>query len=137
MSNNSNETSSTDWLQQIKWNADGLVPVIVQDANDSTILMFAWMNQESLAITVSEGYATYWSRSRQRLWRKGEESGHRQHIIELRLDCDHDALLIKVEQIGGIACHTGRRSCFFRIYKKGQWEINDPIIVDPTIIYKH
>lgn len=132
---NNNDQLSCSWQDEIKWNADGLVPVIAQDANTSEILMLAWMNKESLMLTVKEGRAIYWSRSRQKLWRKGEESGHIQKLIELRLDCDKDAILIKIEQIGGIACHTGRRSCFFHKLTNQHWDINEPILKDPNIIY--
>jgi phosphoribosyl-AMP cyclohydrolase len=127
---------SEAWLDQIKWTADGLVPVIAQDAATGTVLMFAWMNRESLALTVQEGRAVYWSRSRRRLWRKGEESGHVQQVKEIRLDCDNDALLLRVEQLGGIACHTGRRHCFFQQFQGDRWESVDPVIKDPKEIYR-
>ncbi len=123
------------WLDEIRWTADGLVPVIAQEASSGQILMFAWMNRESLALTAEEGYAVYWSRSRGRLWRKGEESGHRQKIVEIRLDCDEDVVLIKVEQEGGIACHTGRHHCFFRKLQDGRWEVVEPVLKDPESIY--
>jgi phosphoribosyl-AMP cyclohydrolase len=123
------------WLDDICWTAEGLVPVIAQDAVDGQVLMFAWMNRESLALTLDEGYAVYWSRSRQKLWRKGETSGHRQKMIEIRLDCDGDVILLKVEQEGGIACHTGRRRCFYRALKNGVWETVDPVLKDPEAIY--
>ena len=126
---------SNAWQDQIRWTADGLVPVIAQQADSGKILMFAWMNPESLALTVAEGYAVYWSRSRQRLWRKGEESGHRQKVIDLFLDCDEDVLLLKIEQEGGIACHTGRESCFYRRLINKQWQSIEPILKDPTTIY--
>ena len=125
-----------DWLQAIQWTADGLVPVIAQQADTGTVLMFAWMNPESLALTVSEGYAVYWSRSRQRLWRKGEESGHRQKVLAMRLDCDADVVLLSVEQVGGIACHTGRESCFYRTLENGVWTVTAPVIQDPQTIYR-
>ncbi len=123
------------WLDEIRWTADGLVPVIAQQANAGRVLMFAWMNREALAMTVRDGYAVYWSRSRNKLWRKGEESGHRQKVIDIFFDCDEDVLLIKVEQEGGIACHTGRESCFYRRLHKHQWHIQDPVIKDPALIY--
>lgn len=127
---------SAAWLEQIEWTEDGLVPAIAQDHSSGRVLMFAWMNRESLALTVAEGYAVYWSRSRQRLWRKGEESGHRQKIIDLQLDCDGDVILMKVEQEGGIACHTGRESCFFRSFKDGDWQVSEAVLKDPQAIYK-
>ena len=124
------------WLDEIKWTADGLVPVIAQDATDERVLMMAWMNRESLNLSVEEGRAVYWSRSRQKLWRKGEESGNEQRIEEIRLDCDNDVILLKVKQGGGIACHTGRRSCFFQRLEKGQWVTVDPVLKDPSQMYK-
>ncbi len=123
------------WQDEIRWTEDGLVPVIAQQADSGKILMFAWMNPESLALTVAEGYAVYWSRSRQRLWRKGEESGHRQKVIDLFLDCDEDVILLKIEQEGGIACHTGRESCFYRRLINNQWQAVEPILKDPNTIY--
>lgn len=128
-----------DWLDKVQWNGDGLVPAIAQDAQSGRILMFAWMNRESLAETVRLGEAVYWSRSRGRLWRKGEESGHVQKVRTLRLDCDDDALLLEVEQVGGIACHTGRQSCFFQRYEPahgGSWVAIDPVLRDPSEIYR-
>jgi phosphoribosyl-AMP cyclohydrolase len=123
-------------LQQLKWNQQGLVPAIAQDASSGEVLMMAWMNAESLRLTISEGRAVYWSRSRQRLWRKGEESGNVQRVKELRLDCDGDTVLMKVEQVGGIACHTGRRSCFFRrLDARGAWQITDEAIRKPQDMY--
>lgn len=124
------------WSTQIQWNAEGIVPVITQDYQSHTILMQAWMNQEALELTVQEGRAVYWSRSRKKIWRKGEESGNQQIVKEILLDCDADALLIKVQQIGGIACHTGRSECFYRRLEDGQWLITKPVIKDPAIIYK-
>ncbi|GAB6039712.1 phosphoribosyl-AMP cyclohydrolase [Endothiovibrio diazotrophicus] len=124
-----------NWLDEIRWTEDGLVPVIAQDAASGKVLMFAWMNRESLALTVEEGRAVYWSRSRGRLWRKGEESGHVQQVHELRLDCDGDVILMKIEQIGGISCHTGRESCFYRRLDEGQWTETDPVLKDPKAIY--
>ena len=123
------------WLNEIRWTEDGLVPVIAQQAETGKVLMFAWMNPESLALTVAEGYAVYWSRSRNRLWRKGEESGHRQKVLELSLDCDEDVILLKIEQEGGIACHTGRQSCFYRTLVDGQWQVIEPVLKDPAAIY--
>lgn len=127
---------SAAWLEQIEWTEDGLVPAIAQDHSSGRVLMFAWMTRESLALTVAEGYAVYWSRSRKRLWRKGEESGHRQKIVDLQLDCDGDVILLKVEQEGGIACHTGRESCFFRSFKDGDWQVSEAVLKDPQAIYK-
>ena len=126
---------SAQWLDDIKWTDDGLVPVIAQEDSTGEVLMFAWMNRESLALTVLEGKAIYWSRSRGRLWRKGEESGHEQIIKDMRLDCDNDVILIRVEQKGGIACHTGRESCFYRTLEQDQWRENSPVIIDPEEIY--
>lgn len=120
----------TDYLDSIKWSADGLVPAIAQDAGSGRVLMMAWMNRQALALTVEEQQAVYWSRSRQKLWRKGEESGHIQKVRELRLDCDNDVIILQVEQVAGIACHTGRESCFYRVLKNGQWEVVDPILKD-------
>lgn len=127
---------SADWLETVKWNADGLVPVIAQDAASGQVLMLAWMNREALRATRDSGNAVYWSRSRSRLWRKGEESGHVQKVREMRLDCDQDALLLRVEQMGGIACHTGRQRCFFCRYENGNWVETDPVIKDPKDIYR-
>ncbi len=123
------DPASTRFLDSIAWNADGLVPAIAQDATTGAVLMLAWMNRESLALTLREQRAVYWSRSRARLWRKGEESGHVQRLIDIRLDCDADTLLLKVEQVGGIACHTGRPSCFYNEFSDGQWRPDSP---DPT-----
>jgi phosphoribosyl-AMP cyclohydrolase len=123
------------WLDEIKWNQDGLVPVIAQDAGDGAVLMLAWMNPEALQLTAETGHAVYWSRSRRRLWRKGEESGHQQVVKDIRLDCDNDVVLLKVEQKGGIACHTGRRSCFFQCLDGEQWRAVEPPLKDPTEIY--
>ena len=129
-------TSATGWLDEILWDEQGLVPAIAQDAATGEVLMFAWMNRESLALTATTGNATYWSRSRGRLWRKGEESGHTQKVLELRVDCDKDVVLMKIEQIGGIACHTGRRSCFFTRLDDGQWNDVEPVLKNPKEIYK-
>lgn len=126
---------SEAWLDEIKWTTDGLVPVIAQEAGTGRVLMFAWMNRESLALTVREGRAVYWSRSRGRLWRKGEESGNVQRVKELRLDCDNDVILLTIEQLGGIACHTGRHSCFYKVFDNGQWRSVDPVLQDPQQIY--
>lgn len=123
------------WLEQIRWTEEGLVPAIVQQQSDGKVLMFAWMNRESLALTVKEGYAVYWSRSRQKLWRKGEESGHRQKVSEIFIDCDEDVILLKIEQAGGIACHTGRESCFYRQLIDDQWRVTEPVLKDPKTIY--
>ena len=127
---------SEAWLDEIRWTGDGLVPAIAQDAETGEILMFAWMNRESLAMTAREGRAVYWSRSRGKLWPKGEESGHVQKVKELRVDCDKDVVLLKIEQVGGIACHTGRRSCFFHRLEDGAWREVEPVLKDPTEIYK-
>ncbi len=123
------------FLEQIKWSAEGLVPAIAQDVHSGQVLMLAWMNRESLALSVEEGRAIYWSRSRQRLWRKGEESGHIQRLHEVRLDCDGDAVLLKVEQVSGIACHTGRASCFFARLEDGRFVAVDPVLKSSAEIY--
>lgn len=123
------------WLDTIKWDADGLVPAIAQDADSGDILMMAWMSRESLALTEREGRAVYWSRSRGRLWRKGEESGYVQQVREIRIDCDRDVLLLRVEQVGGIACHTGRRSCFYSRLDGQHWVEVEPVLRDPDAIY--
>lgn len=128
-----------DWLDEVKWDAQGLVPVIAQEVGSNDVLMFAFMNREALAKTVELGQAVYWSRSRGRLWHKGEESGHFQKVHELRLDCDKDVVLLKVTQLGhdpGIACHTGRHSCFFHRLDNGAWNAIEPVLVDPERIYK-
>jgi len=127
---------SSAWLDDIRWTEEGLIPVIAQQADTGKILMFAWMNRESLALTVTEGYAVYWSRSRGKLWRKGEESGHRQKIVAIYLDCDEDVILLKIEQQGGIACHTGRESCFYRQLLDGQWQAVEAVLKNPADIYK-
>jgi len=126
----------TDWLDQLSWNSDGLVPAIAQDHQSGEILMLAWMNREALLLSHQQGRAVYWSRSRQRLWFKGEESGHLQRLHEIRIDCDADVVLLQVEQQGGIACHTGRRRCFFRVLRDGQWQIDEEIIKNPDEIYR-
>lgn len=123
------------FLDSIKWTDDGLVPAIAQDAKSGRILMMAWMNRESLQLTAEEGRAVYWSRSRQQLWRKGESSGHTQVVSEIRLDCDEDVIVLQVEQLGGMACHTGRESCFYRVLKDGEWVAVDPVLKDPKEIY--
>jgi phosphoribosyl-AMP cyclohydrolase len=125
----------SEWIQQIRWNEQGLVPAIAQDWQTGEILMMAWMNRQALELTVAEGRAVYWSRSRRDLWRKGEESGHVQQLRELRIDCDADTVLIKVEQLGGIACHTGRRSCFYRKLEGHGWLVTDDVIRPPGEIY--
>jgi phosphoribosyl-AMP cyclohydrolase len=125
-----------DWLDTVDWDANGLVPVIAQEAATGKVLMFAWMNRTALEQTVASGEAVYWSRSRRKLWRKGEESGHVQKVRELRLDCDEDVILLSVEQVGGIACHTGRHNCFFQKYTDGRWVVTDPVIKDPNDIYR-
>ncbi len=131
------EVSTTqDLIDAVRWNDDGLVPAIAQDARSGRVLMMAWMNPESLQLTAREGRAVYWSRSRGKLWRKGESSGHEQRICEIRLDCDGDTLLLLVEQRGGIACHTGRTSCFYRVLEQGQWRVNQPVIKNPDDIYE-
>ena len=124
------------YIDDVSWDKDGLVPAIAQDAESGVVLMVAWMNREALQLTIDENRAIYWSRSRQKIWRKGEESGHIQELIELRLDCDSDVILMKVNQIGSIACHTGRQSCFYRIFKDGKWEDFDAVIKDPKDIYR-
>jgi len=127
---------SDEWLDQVKWNDAGLVPVITQEADTGVILMLAWMNREALGLTLTSGKAVYWSRSRQSLWRKGEQSGHEQQVLDIRLDCDNDAVLLKVEQRGGIACHTGRKSCFYQQLQQGQWRAVEPVIKAAEDIYK-
>ena len=130
----------SDWLDAVKWDAQGLVPAIAQDAASGEILMVAWMNREALAETARTLRGVYWSRSRNKLWRKGEESGHVQTVSEIRLDCDNDVVLLKVEQLGGIACHTGRRSCFFQKLDRdegdGQWVTTSPVLKNPDEIYR-
>ena len=125
----------SDWLDEVRWNGEGLVPALAQDAASGRVLTLAWMNRSALAETVQRGEAVYWSRSRNRLWHKGEESGHVQRIVELRLDCDGDAILLRVEQAGGIACHTGRESCFFRKLDEERWVATDAVLKDPAAIY--
>lgn len=124
-----------NWLDEINWDASGLVPVIAQEHATGKVLMFAWMNNEALQLTEATKQAVYWSRSRNKLWRKGEESGHTQLVHEIRLDCDEDVILLSVEQLGGIACHTGRHNCFFKKLEQSKWLIDQPIIKNPAEIY--
>lgn len=124
-----------NWLDEIHWDASGLVPAIAQDANTGRILMMAWMNREALELTAQKREAVYWSRSRNKLWHKGESSGHVQSVREIRLDCDEDVIILHVEQTGGIACHTGRESCFYRVLQDGEWVSVDPVLKDPSDIY--
>jgi len=124
------------WLDEVPWNEQGLIPAVAQDAASGRVLTVAWMNREALRQTVETSEVVYWSRSRKRLWRKGEDSGNVQKVREVRLDCDSDALLIRVEQAGGIACHTGRESCFYRRLEKGSWVTTDPVLKDPSLLYK-
>ena len=123
------------WLREINWSQDGLVPAIAQETGSGRVLMVAWMNREALKETLERGEAVYWSRSRKRLWHKGEESGHVQKVRSIRLDCDEDVILLEVEQLGGIACHTGRAHCFFRRLEGEQWVTTDPVLKDPAEIY--
>ena len=128
-----------NWLEEVRWDENGLVPVIAQEDRSGDVLMFAWMNRQALELTAERGEAVYWSRSRQRLWHKGEESGHIQKVHDIRLDCDNDVVLLRVTQLGhepGIACHTGRHSCFFQKLDNGQWTAVDPVLKDPERIYK-
>jgi len=127
---------SDAWLDKVKWQQDGLVPVVAQEAGSGRVLTVAWMNREALDRTVQSGEAHYWSRSRRTLWRKGEESGHVQKVKSVRLDCDEDVVLLEVEPVGGIACHTGRHSCFFQKLEGGRWVVTDPVLKDPKEIYK-
>lgn len=126
---------STNWLDEIKWGDDGLVPVIAQEAGSGKVMMFAWMNREALEITAQEGRAVYWSRSRSKLWPKGEESGHVQKVLEIRTDCDKDVILLSIKQLGGIACHTGRESCFYNRLETKGWNAVEPVLKDPADIY--
>jgi phosphoribosyl-AMP cyclohydrolase len=125
-----------EWLNEVPWNEHGLIPAVTQEFSSGRVLTLAWMNREALAETAKSGEAVYWSRSRSKLWRKGEESGYTQKVRELRLDCDADAILLRVDQVGGIACHTGRESCFFRKLENGRWVETDPVLKDPADIYK-
>ena len=124
------------WLDEVPWNGEGLIAAVAQDAKSGRVLTVAWMNRDALKETAECKQAVYWSRSRKKLWRKGEESGHVQRLVEIRLDCDADAVLLRVEQVGGIACHTGRESCFFRRLENGRWVTIDPVLKDPAVIYK-
>ena len=124
------------WLDEIRWTEDGLVPVIAQQTGTGRVVMFAWMNRESLALTAEKGYAVYWSRSRKRLWRKGEESGNQQKVISIQLDCDEDVILLEIEQQGGIACHTGRHSCFYRQLIDGEWKTVEGVLKNPATLYR-
>ena len=126
---------SEQWLGEVQWNEDGLIPVIAQEKESGQVLMVAWMSHEALSLTVEEGYAVYWSRSRRKLWRKGEESGHRQKVHEIRLDCDKDVILLSVDQAGGIACHTGRHHCFFHRLENRKWVEVEPVLKEPEEIY--
>ena len=125
-----------DWLDALQWNTDGLVPAIAQDAETGDVLMMAWMNREALTLTRETGQAVYWSRSRQKLWFKGEQSGHTQEVAEIRIDCDADVVLLRIRQEGGISCHTGRRRCFFRVLVNNEWQTDEEIIVNPEEIYR-
>lgn len=135
MPHSTGAAANAKWLKKVRWDENGLVPVIAQEAATGDILMFAWMNRDALARTVETGEAVYWSRSRKKLWHKGEESGHIQKVSEIRLDCDEDVVLLKIEQVGGIACHTGRHSCFFQKYDNGDWHSVEPVLQDPDTIY--
>ena len=136
---NPNTAANAKWLKKVKWDEQGLVPVIAQEASSGDVLMFAWMNRDALYKTVELGEAVYWSRSRKKLWHKGEESGHTQKVLEIRLDCDEDVILLKIEQAGGIACHTGRHACFFNKFEgnapDGDWAVTEPVLQDPDLIY--
>ena len=136
MSDHPSSTPGADWLDTIKWDADGLVPAIAQESGTGTILMMAWMNRESLGLTRATGHAVYWSRSRRKLWRKGEESGHVQKVKSIRIDCDADVVLLAIEQQGGSACHTGRASCFYRELRDGGWVAVDAVLKNPQEIYR-
>lgn len=137
MTEDRNDTGTTapDWLEAVAWNTDGLVPVVTQEAATGRVLMLAWMNRAALAETARSGYAVYWSRSRRRLWRKGESSGHHQRVREIRLDCDGDTVLLVVEQAGGIACHTGRAHCFYRLLQGDEWQTVEPVLKPPAALY--
>lgn len=129
--------TTESWLNKVNWTHEGLVPVIAQESGSGKVLMFAWMDREALKLTAETGQAVYWSRSRKKLWRKGEESGHVQKVLEIRMDCDEDVLLITVEQVGGIACHTGRHRCFFQRLDGKKWVTDEPVIKNPEDIYHH
>ena len=126
---------ANEWLKKVHWDENGLVPVIAQEASTGDVVMFAWMNRDALARTVETGEAVYWSRSRKKLWHKGEESGHIQKVLEIRVDCDEDVVLLKIEQVGGIACHTGRHSCFYQKFDGAEWQAVEPVLQDPETIY--
>ena len=126
---------ANEWLKKVHWDENGLVPVIAQEASTGDVVMFAWMNRDALARTVETGEAVYWSRSRKKLWHKGEQSGHIQKVREIRVDCDEDVVLLKIEQVGGIACHTGRHSCFYQKFDGTEWQAVDPVLQDPETIY--
>jgi phosphoribosyl-AMP cyclohydrolase len=132
----STSTITAAWLDAIRWTSDGLVPVIAQDAQSGRVLMFAWMNREALQLTSEKNEAVYFSRSRNTLWHKGESSGHIQKVQEIRLDCDNDVIILQIEQIGGIACHTGRESCFYQVLENNSWVSVDPVLKDPQEIYR-
>ena len=139
IADNTSMKTPMNWLDVVKWDAQGLVPVIAQEASSKDVLMFAWMNREALEKTAELGRAVYFSRSRGKLWFKGEESGHVQTVHEIRVDCDNDVVLLQITQLGhepGIACHTGRHSCFFSVYKDGEWTPTEPVLKDPASIYK-
>lgn len=127
---------ASNWLDRIHWGSDGLIPVVTQETGSGRVLTVAWVNREALQLTAATGEVHYWSRSRKKLWHKGEESGHVQKVKSIRLDCDTDVLLFEVEQVGGIACHTGRHSCFFHEFRNGNWVEVDPVLKDPKMIYK-
>ena len=133
---NNSEMTTPQWLASVKWNDDGLVPAIAQDAASGRVLMMAWMNRDALALTAETGKAVYWSRSRGQLWKKGETSGHEQQVQQIQLDCDGDTVLLSVIQKGGIACHTGRASCFFRTLNDSEWTTTDAVLKDPDDIYE-
>ena len=128
---------ANEWLKKVHWDENGLVPVIAQEASTGDVVMFAWMNRDALARTVETGEAVYWSRSRKKLWHKGEQSGHIQKVLEMRVDCDEDVVLLKIEQVGGIACHTGRHSCFYQKFDGAEWQAVEPVLQDPETIYTH
>lgn len=136
MNKSINPSQPTDWLTEIKFDENGLIPVIAQDYKTNVVLMMAWMDKLALQETIRLSQAVYYSRSRKKLWHKGEQSGHFQHVHDILLDCDSDVILIKVEQVGGIACHTGRQSCFYRKFIDNQWQTTEPVIKDPNDIYK-
>jgi phosphoribosyl-AMP cyclohydrolase len=126
---------ANEWLKKVHWDEHGLVPVIAQEASSGDVVMFAWMNRDALARTVETGEAVYWSRSRKKLWHKGEESGHIQKVREIRIDCDEDVVLLKIEQVGGIACHTGRHSCFYQKFDGAEWQAVEQVLQEPSTIY--